>query len=360
MKDDAFRDHVRRLKDVVSCRDVADRVGLAGRGRRFFCPSCQPSGGKSPDLDVDDQGFRCYKCGKSGDAIDLAVLAGGMSKADAIAFIEGLAGISRPAGSGKGWAIPSGQLKVARPGRNADVVFQGRAEIPPKLTAADQSDLYEKFLTAVCRPLAASAGAEYLAGRGIDADVADRVGVRFCPDPSGLWTLADRKAIRAAGLSSLYAFQVNGLPFLVFPYIRRGRPVYIKSRCLLTKDEADQRKVQRFLNTSGRVPCLWNHDAIAAAAQVLICEGEIDALTAIQAGQPAVGVPGWAAFKDEWVRDFRGKDAVLVMDADEAGRKGTLDIVRRFQRAGLLPPRQLKLADGMDLNDFYLANRGTI
>jgi DNA primase len=358
MKDDAFRDHIRRLKDAVRGQDVAARIGMTGRGKRFFCPSCQPAGGKTPDLDVFDEGFKCYKCGKSGDAIDLAVLAGGMSKAEAIVFIEGMAGISRPAGSGKGRAIPSGQLKVARPGRNADVLFPGRAEIPPKQAAADHSDLYEKFLTAVCQPLVASAGAEYLAGRGIDADVADRVGVRFCPDPSRLWTLADRDIIQAAGLSSLYVFQVNRLPFLVFPYIRQGRPVYLKSRCLLTKDEADQRKVPRFLNTGGRVPCLWNHDAIAAADQVLICEGEIDALTAIQAGQTAVGVPGWAAFKDEWVRDFRDKDVILVMDADEAGRKGLRDIARRFQRAGLPAPRQMILDEGTDLNDFYLSKGG--
>ena len=94
---------------------------------------------------------------------------------------------------------------------------------------------------------------------------------------------------------------------------------------------------------------------VSSRAQILI-----DALTAIQAGQAAVGVPGWAAFKDEWTRDFRGKDVILVMDADDAGRKGTLDIVRRFQRAGLPAPRQMKLAEGMDLNDFYLAHKGTI
>ena len=351
MKDDAFRDHIRRLKDAVRGQDVAARIGMTGRGKRFFCPSCQPAGGKTPDLDVFDEGFKCYKCGKSGDAIDLAVLAGGMSKAEAIVFIEGMAGISRPAGSGKGRAIPSGQLKVARPGRNADVLFPGRAEIPPKQAAADHSDLYEKFLTAVCQPLVASAGAEYLAGRGIDADVADRVGVRFCPDLAGLWKLADKATIKAAGLSSLYVFQVAGLPILVFPYIRRGRPVFIKTRCLLSKDEADRRGITRFLNTAGRVPCLWNHDVIDGAARVLICEGEIDALTAVQAGQAGVGLPGWSHWKDAWTMDFKGKDVILVMDADLAGEKGSIDIARRFMKAGLRCPLQLVMEEGKDLND---------
>jgi len=358
MDDGAFRDHIRRLKGMVRGQDVAARIGMTGRGKRFFCPICQPAGGKTPDLDVFDDGFRCYKCGKTGDIIDLAVLAGGMSKADAIVYIEGLAGIKRPDGRGKRPTIPSDPRKIVKPGRNGEAVFQPKGGKQAKQAAGAFSDLYEAFLSTVCQPLAASAGAEYLASRGIDQDVADQVGVRFCPDPSGLWTLADRNAIKAAGLSSLYVFQAARLPFLVFPYIRRGRVVYLKSRCLLSKDAADQLKVQRFLNTGGPIPCLWNHDAIAAADRVLICEGEVDALTAIQAGQTAVGVPGWAAFKDEWVRDFRGKDVVLVMDADDAGRKGALDIGRRFQRAGLLAPRQLILDEGTDLNDFYLAKMG--
>jgi DNA primase len=359
MEEAAFRDHISRLKAAVSCQDVAARVGMNGRGKRFFCPSCQPAGGKSPDLDVDDQGFRCYKCGKSGDAIDLAILAGGLSKTDAIAFIERMAGISRSTDRGKSRTIPSDRKKIDRPGLNADAVFQSRVGKQPDQAAGGYSDLYDVFLKTICQPIMGSPGAEYLAARGIDAGTADQVGVRFCPDPAGLWTLADREAIKAAGLSSLYVFQVADLPFLVFPYIRQGRPIYIKTRCLLSKDEADRRNIQRFLNTGGRVPCLWNHDAIEAADRVLICEGEIDALTAIQAGQAAVGVPGWAAFKDEWTRDFRGKDVILVMDADDAGRKGTLDIVRRFQRAGLPAPRQMKLAEGTDLNDFYLAHKGT-
>ena len=87
-------------------------------------------------------------------------------------------------------------------------------------------------------------GAEYLEDRGIAVDVADRYGIRFCSDLSGLWTLADRKKNKAARLSSLYVFQKAGLPFLAFPYIRRGRPVFIKTRCLLSKDEADRRELQ--------------------------------------------------------------------------------------------------------------------
>lgn len=81
----------------------------------------------------------------------------------------------------------------------------------------------------------------------------------------------------------------------------------------------------------------------------LICEGEIDALTAIQAGEIGVGLPGWSHWKDAWIGDFKGKDVVLVMDADDAGRKGTRDIAGRFIRAGIPAPRQLILDEGEGL-----------
>ena len=353
MNEAAFRDHVRRLKEAVRGQDVAARIGLQSRGKRFFCPACQPAGGKTPDLDVFDLGFKCYKCGKTGDIIDLAVFAGGMSKADAIEYLEKMSGIKRPAGRPTGPGLSSDRPKIARPTRSYAARGKDQGGEQGKIAVSAPSDLYDAFLEAVCQPILGTPGAEYLASRGIEAETADQVGVRFCPDLTGLWTLADRTTIKAAGLSALYVFQKAGLPILVFPYIRAGRPVFIKTRCLLSKDEADSRGIMRFLNTAGRVPCLWNHDAIEAAARVLICEGEIDALTAIQAGETGVGLPGWSHWKDAWIGDFKGKDVVLVMDADDAGRKGTRDIASRFIRAGHPAPRQLILDQGKDLNEFY-------
>ena len=358
MIDQDFRVFIDQLKDRVRGQDIAVRIGLRGRGKRFFCPSCQPAGGKTPDLDVFADGFRCYKCGKAGDIIDLAVFAGGMTKADAIEYLADMAGIKRQKTRPKGPGPSSGRPKIACPGASHEA---GKSEMTGKaavMTGNAVIDLYSAFLVAACRTIQGTPADEYLASRGIEAGTAERAGVRFCPDLSVLWTLADRETIKASGLAALYVFQKAGLPVLVFPYLRAGRPVFIKTRCLLSKEEAEFLDVPRFLNTGGRVPCLWNHDAIAPSDRVLICEGEIDALTAIQAGETGVGLPGWSHWKDEWIKDFAGKDVVLVLDADEAGRKGTRDIASRFIRAGHPAPRQLILDQGKDLNDFYqLAKR---
>ena len=76
MDDQGFRDHLDQLKAAVRGPDIAAALGLRQRGKRFFCPSCQADGGKTPDFSVFDQGFKCFKCGLTGDLIDLAALAG--------------------------------------------------------------------------------------------------------------------------------------------------------------------------------------------------------------------------------------------------------------------------------------------
>lgn len=348
----AFRDHISRLKSAISGKDIAVDLGLRRKGSRFVCPVCHPvDDGKTPDLSVFDKGFKCFKCGTTGDLIDLVVLAGKMSNADAIAYLERRTGITRPAGGHPN----KGQKKIDRPGVTEKekplTIHQLKDEVRKIEGNIVHADLYDAFLKTICQSIPGTPGAEYLERRGIAADVADQYGVRFCSDVSGLWKLADKTKIKAAGLSSLYVFQKAGLPFLVFPYFRHGRPVFIKTRCLLSKDEADRLKIPRFLNTAGIVPCLWNHDAVADADQVLICEGEIDALSAIVKGFVAVGLPGWSHWKDAWTRDFAGKDIILVLDADAAGQKGTADIAKRFVNAGLTCPRQLILKEGKDLND---------
>ena len=353
MTTDAFRQHVDRLKAATTGQAIAADLGLSGRGKRYFCPACQPTGGKTPDLSVNDRGFACFKCGQTGDVIDLIVLANGLSKADAIRWLEDRTGIRADRRPSR-WTMSS---RSSASGIVAPRASQAaRTGVPTKAAAPTSplvSDLYAAFLTTVCRPLAGTPGADYLAGRGLDVAVADQVGVRYCDDLSPLWELADRASLKAAGLSAFYVFQKERLPVLVFPYRRHGQPVFLKARTLLSKADADRRGLPRFLNTGGTVPCLWNHDAIADADRVLVCEGEIDALTAIVAGHVGVGLPGWSHWKDAWLADFAGKTVVLVLDADDAGRKGTKQIAASFIRAGQPVPRQLVLDEGMDLNDVF-------
>jgi len=46
------KDHINGLKEAADLLRVLSALGLQGRGRRFFCPLCQPHGKKAPDLSI--------------------------------------------------------------------------------------------------------------------------------------------------------------------------------------------------------------------------------------------------------------------------------------------------------------------
>lgn len=355
--DSDFRRHVDDLKAAMPGSAVASAFGLTGRGKRFFCPACQPEGGKTPDLDIFDLGFRCYKCGRSGDVVDLVGFLGNMSAGDSIRWLESRTGIDRT-GQTSGRRPIVDSRPVSMPSRT----IQKTATMP----ADAQIQRYIGFLKGWCRriiddgsdPLASkrfgsdgNPAAEYLSGRGIDPVVAHRHGVRYL-NTVGYYQQADGKDIESYGLKSLALFAMKNIDAIVFPYLYNRNPVFLKFRSMLSKTEADQLGIPRFLNSSGPVPCLWNHDIIRDADRILICEGEIDALSAICAGHPAVGLPGWSHWKDQWVADFDEKDVLLVMDADAAGDEGVKSIAASFGRAGRPVPRQIVLPAGLDLNDY--------
>ena len=108
MDDRAFRLYLDRMKEAVNGRAAAERLGLHGDRTRFFCPSCQRDGGKSPDLVVYDNGFKCFKCGQAGDVIDLFILSG-ISRAAAIKELEAMTGMERK----KGTSRPSTRRTIA-------------------------------------------------------------------------------------------------------------------------------------------------------------------------------------------------------------------------------------------------------
>lgn len=110
----------------------------------------------------------------------------------------------------------------------------------------------------------------------------------------------------------------------------------------------------KVLNEAGKGLHLFAIRATDEAVGV-ICEGEIDAMTAWQCGVKAVGVPGANVWKAEWAYLFRNCDEVIIaFDNDEAGDKGAHTIWRSLNRIGvdvrkaLLPPMR-------DLNDVLVS-----
>lgn len=214
------------------------------------------------------------------------------------------------------------------------------------------SDIYSKFLEHVCIPIKDSPGAAYLKRFGIDPDVADSYGVRYCHDLSLLRYVGDGDTLTDAGLYSLFLYQKAYIPFLVFPYIQNGNPRMLKSRCLFSQPDARELDIPLYLITRDAIPCLWNHDVISEVNKIIICQDEIDALSAITAGLDAVSVSGWSHWNDGWTAEFKEKDVVLIGNYENDEQVNIADISNRFIEAGLDHPKLIEIPKGKCFHDY--------
>lgn len=97
---------------------------------------------------------------------------------------------------------------------------------------------------------------------------------------------------------------------------------------------------------------IFNTPAFFASEETIaITEGEMDCMTLVQAGIPAVGIPGASAWKGHYELLFEGYNSVLICaDNDDtgAGRKFAAKIAARVPG-----PRVVLLPEGHDVNSYY-------
>ena len=378
MDETAFRGHMDRLKIAADPQRIAAALGLHGRGGRFFCPLCQPQGGKTPDLSVRDKGFTCHKCGEKGDLLKLVEVAGKMDFPSAVAWLERETGIPSPVRQGKRPCRDMDRGKIVEPGANLKAILSPSLDIPSIFAHAP---IYGAFLAA-CRKVEGRALDFLIRDKGVAPQVVHDLGLRFCgreyqdimkalTDHFGEETLLSAGLLKKSKskpgrlVPSFWSYYAKKAGFLVIPYLLDGLPVYLKVRPPISKEDAERLGLIRFMNTAAAVPCLYNVDALNVQPErVLICEGESDTWTALSYGFAAVGSPGAKGFKAAWVEGFRGlQDAdgksrvYIVMDADKAGVEGSRIIADLFQKAGLPVPLQMILPLGMDLTDYMKEGR---
>lgn len=167
--------------------------------------------------------------------------------------------------------------------------------------------------------------------------------------------LTTRRLSRGSVQSFRLGYVANPLPGhekfagrLCIPYQTRSGVVSLKFRAI--PPTADP----KYLFAPGDSPRLFNTPALDHHQPfVCITEGEIDCITATQAGLPAVGVPGVDGWKPFWARCFQGYDAVFVLcDNDDKGQGA-----RFGERVAEQVPgsRVVMMPEGHDVNSFVMA-----
>lgn len=133
-------------------------------------------------------------------------------------------------------------------------------------------------------------------------------------------------------------------------YDRSGKPIAKKIRLKFTGTPK-----YAFLEGKNTVYGLDLLDSFTTE-YIYICEGETDALTLLQAGFQAVGIPGAAAWQSSWADYFhKFKKIIVLSDNDTAGHNLLLNLATAFPKNlyTVQLPRNIN-----DINDFFVYNFG--
>jgi twinkle protein len=172
------------------------------------------------------------------------------------------------------------------------------AVVPIKTYTADEVDF---------------AGLDYLTARGVSEETARSLGI-----------LSGRKFFKKSGAE---------LDAVGFPYRHQGRVTAIKWRSLSTKE----------FTQDGSAQTLFLADKIEAGQDIVITEGEIDALSFWDAGIPALSIPSgalsegaadesarlkWLSHHDELIK--AAPNVFLAVDMDGPGETTAQELARRI------------------------------
>lgn len=305
------KEEIRRL---VDCRTLAEHLGVkfsrTGGDRwkaHCFHPNNHSNGDRNPSLSVDATGFKCWSgsCGVEGDCFALVMEVEGVSFTGALEWLAGFVGrtpqAERPKATRRGV-----QPHVSTPEPD-----------PPDLS--DVREIWEKVWS-LCE--LGPKGVEYIESRGFPTELAEHVGIRSVENKAEWGRIRRECGKDALELAGLRPENDRGryplpwrTPFLVIPmWLDVGVDII------------------RFRDLSGSAPKYLSPHKFNPAAPYLahgvegdtgtlfVCEGELNALSVVAAGQCAVGSCGSGGWQDGWSNVFEHADRVVILeDGDDAG-----------------------------------------
>lgn len=140
---------------------------------------------------------------------------------------------------------------------------------------------------------------------------------------------------------------------ITIPYRTSGNVTMIRGRAFgpVADDAA------KYKTPYGYKSLLFNSDITWGADEIIVCEGEFDAILLNQMGFPAVAVPGAQTWQERWdgyVSEV--KRLYVCFDPDDAGAKGAANLRERFGgRVKVMDlPRAAAGMDGADLTDWIV------
>jgi DNA primase len=306
-------EEIRRRTDLVQL--VGRRVKLVRKGRVMWgcCPFHQE---KSPSFKVENERrlYKCFGCGKGGDAFRWLVETEGLSFPEAVEKLAAEAGIELPK-----WSA------------------QDEAREQKRKSLYDVVELAAQFFEAQLLEPSGRQARDYLKNRGLDGAAARQFRLGYAPTASNglIQHLTSHNIaqddILAAGLARpseddrpLRDFFFNRVMFPIAD--GRGRVIAFGARAL----EADAKP--KYINTGetalfSKGSQLYNFAAARACAikagTIILAEGYMDVIALVRAGfGHSVAPLGTALTEDQLSLLWRSApEPILAFDGDEAGLK---------------------------------------
>lgn len=166
--------------------------------------------------------------------------------------------------------------------------------------------------------------------------------------------------------------------YMIPVFNKTGGVAYVKIRRTLEDDSAEivaeslggRNAIPKYtVYPAGAKLVLVGEDQLAksTSSDVLICEGELDRIIAIQEGVeiPVVTSGGAQTFKEEWIESLKNmRNIYICMDKDKTGEGGSEKLAQRL--AGKIPSASVyKISlpfdenTHADLTDYFTEKRGT-
>lgn len=326
-----------QVEEVRARADIVDVIGehvslkKAGREYKANCPFHEE---RTPSFYVvPEKGFyKCFGCGKSGDVFSFVMERLGLDFVEAVKHV------------------------AARSGIEIREVSRQREEEDPHRPLYELNAFAQDFFRKCLLDDALGREArEYLAGRGIGAETAERFGLGYAPDE---WR-ALRDAAAKHGLDEELMVEVGLLarsdrsaePYdrfrgrIIFPiHAISGRVVAFGGRILA--DGA--REAPKYLNSpespiyhKGRTlyGLSWARHAIRREECALVVEGYMDVVSLAAHGFENTVAPLGTAMTPEQAKLLGryAKRILLLFDSDKAGLKATFRAADTLLEAGLHP-----------------------
>jgi DNA primase len=314
------------IEQIAAANDIVDVIGSyfplkrAGSTFKALCPFHTE---KSPSFTVSPQRqrYHCFGCGEGGSVFDF------VAKYESVDFPTAARRLAERAG-----------IRIVEeersPGEDRELRLRKR------LLALHQqvAEWFHQLL--IADPRAKSAQA-YLKRRGLNREVAERWKIGYAPeswDAFTAWATAQdykREEIVQSGLVSLRDAENPESDFydrfrdrIMFPICNDLGEVIGFSGRVLASDAQGAKYVnspETLLFKKGDILFGLHKSkrALIEKKSAIVLEGQIDLITAFEAGVQNVVAPQGTAFTEKQARTLKryAEEVILCFDADEAGRK---------------------------------------